>query len=281
MWVRLKQMAHWLVVRPIRLGCALVLASVILMSALGPVLSPHGTTEIDSGNTFAPPSTKHFMGTDELGRDIFTRVMAGGLLSLTISLSVLTRTVIVGVLVGAAAGYYGGWADLVLMRVTEVFLTFPSLVLAMAIAASFGPSLTNTILALSIAWWSSYARLLRARMLEVREEQFIEAARAIGMSPRRVLFRHALPSCLGPILVRVTNDLGAVILFSTTLGFLGLGPQPPSCEWGLMVSTGARYLAFAPWYAVAPGLAIFATVLAFAILGDELHESYRQTAQRV
>jgi len=279
--MQLAKIIHWLVNRWIRLACVAVLAIVVLASIFGPLVSPHRISAIDSKNTFGRPSVQHLLGTDELGRDIFTRVMAGAQLSLLISLSVLSVSIFIGVLVGAAAGYYGGWPDLILMRVTEVFLTFPSLVLAMAIAASFGPSLTNTILALSIAWWSSYARLLRAKMLEIREEHYIEAARSIGMSARRVLLRHALPNCFGPILVRATNDLGIVILFSTTLGFLGLGPQPPSPEWGLMVSTGSKYLSFAPYYAVAPGLAIFMTVLAFAILGDEIHESYRQTAQQV
>ena len=270
---------RWILKKNIRIGAVLVLLVIVLAAAFGPSISPYNLTAINSKEVFITPSFEHPFGTDALGRDILTRVMAGGRLSLLISLSVLAVTILIGGLVGAVAGFFGGWADLLLMRVTEIFLTFPSLVLAMAIAASFGPSLRNTILALSVAWWASYARLLRAKMLEIREEQYIEGARAVGMSVWRVLFRHALPNSLGPIVVRVTNDLGTVILFSTTLGFLGLGPQPPSPEWGLMVATASGYLSFAPYYAVFSGAAIFMTVLAFALLGDEIYESYHQTMQ--
>lgn len=276
----LRMVARWTLASRMRLCTVVFVVFILAIVAFGPLLSPYSTTAINASERFLRPSWSHPFGTDEMGRDIITRVLAGARLSVLISASVLSVTLIVGVVVGGVAGFYGGLVDLVVMRITEIFLTFPTLVLAMALAASLGPSLGSMILALSIAWWASYARLLRAKVIELREEQYVEAARALGMSSWRVLFRHILPNALGPLVVRITNDFGGVILFSTVLGFLGLGPQPPTPEWGLMVATASRYLAITPSYALFSGSALFITVLAFALLGDEVYESYRSTTRR-
>ena len=247
---------------------------ITLGAVLGPLVSPYSVTAISAHDRFLRPSFEHPFGTDELGRDILTRVLAGARISLLIAFSVLAVTLLIGVTVGAPAGFFGGTLDLLVMRVTDIFMAFPFLVLAMAIAASFGPSLINTILSLSITWWSSYARLVRSKMLETREQEYILAARVIGASPLHILFREALPNCLGPIVVRATNDLGLVILASTILGFIGLGPQPPSPEWGRMIATASDYMGTYWWYAFFPGLMIFFVIITFALLGDELYESY-------
>lgn len=276
----LQQVAHWSLAGRMRICTVVSVLFILVIMVVGPFVSPYSTTAINVKERLLGPSWQHPFGTDEMGRDILTRVLAGARLSVLISACVLSVTLIVGIVVGGLAGFYGGFVDLIVMRVTEVFLTFPTLVLAMGLAASLGPSIVSMLLALSIAWWASYARLLRAKVLELREEQYVEAARALGMSSWRVFARHVLPNALGPLVVRVTNDIGGVILFSTVLGFLGLGPQPPTPEWGLMVATASRYLAVMPSYALFSGSALFLTVLAFALLGDEVYESYRHTAAR-
>jgi len=273
--VHWRAVAQWMLRSKIRAAVLTALAIILLAAVLGPVVSPYGVTAISVGERFLPPSLRHPFGTDDFGRDIFTRVTAGARLSLLISCSVLAVTLVVGLVVGLVAGFFGGLVDLVLMRITDLFLAFPYLVLAMAIAGSFGPSLFSTILALSVTWWASYARLVRAKILEVREQEYVQAAHAVGMSSLRVLVRHCLPNALGPIVVRGTNDLGTIMLASTILGFVGLGPQEPSPEWGRMVSKASGFLGNFWWYSFFSGLAIFVTVLTLALLGDELYESYR------
>jgi peptide/nickel transport system permease protein len=219
-----------------------------------------------------PPSEKHWMGTDHLGRDIFSRVMVGTGLSLQVGVTVVLLAATIGTFVGGVAGYYGGRIDQITMRITDGFLAFPSLVLALGVAAALGPSLINALLSITIAWWPWYARLVRAQALSVSNLEFIEAARALGSSKFRILIRHILPNVMVPVIVQASLDFGYVILTATSLSFLGLGAQRPFPEWGLMVSEGRNVFPASWWVSIFPGLAIFITVVAFNLLGDGIRE---------
>jgi peptide/nickel transport system permease protein len=218
------------------------------------------------------PSLAHPFGTDEMGRDIFSRVLYGTRISLTIGLVVMTIAIPIGVLLGALAGYVGGVLDETIMRITDIFLSVPSLVLALAIAASFGPSLPNSMAAISLVWWPWYARLVRGQTLSLKEQDFVEAARSIGVSTNKILMRHIIPNCIAPIVVQGSLDFGYAILTAASLGFLGVGAQPPTAEWGLMVSYGRHFFPSWWWVTTFPGLAIFVCVLGFNLLGDGLRD---------
>jgi peptide/nickel transport system permease protein len=219
-----------------------------------------------------PPSAQYWMGTDHLGRDIFTRVMVGTGLSLQVGVIVVLLAATIGTFIGGMAGFYGGWIDQLTMRITDGFLAFPSLVLALGVAAALGPSLTNALLSITITWWPWYARLVRAQALSVSNLEFIEASRALGSSKFRILISHILPNVLVPVIVQASLDFGYVILTATSLSFLGLGAQKPYPEWGLMVSEGKSVFPTAWWVSIFPGLAIFITVVAFNLLGDGIRE---------
>lgn len=254
------------------LVCASILCCAIVASAvLAPVLAPYDPLSMNFADRFSPPNAKHFFGTDSFGRDLFSRVVYGTRISLRVGFFVLVVAMTIGGVIGTVAGYYGGAVDSILMRMTDIFFAFPFLILAMAIAASLGPGIGNAIIALSAVWWTPYARLFRGQVLSVREQEFVEAATAVGMSDFRVMFRHILPNCFGPIFARATTDIGYIILAGATLGFVGLGAQPPSPEWGTLVSEGRLYLMTSWWLSMFPGLAIFLTVVGFSLLGDELH----------
>jgi peptide/nickel transport system permease protein len=220
----------------------------------------------------SPPGGEFLMGTDDMGRDIFSRVVIGVRLSLLTSIVVVTIAASLGTLLGAAAGYFGGWLDEAIMRVTDAFLSIPSLVLALAIGASIGPGLTNAMIAIALVWWPWYARLVRSQVLRLRSLEFVESARAAGALSGRIIFRHILPCCTAPILVQASLDMGFVILTAASLGFLGLGAQPPAAEWGLMVSSGRVFFPTYWWVATYPGLAIFITVLLWNLAGDGLRD---------
>ncbi len=219
-----------------------------------------------------PPSATYWMGTDSLGRDIFTRVMVGTGLSLQVGIIVVLLAATIGTFIGGMAGFYGGWIDQLTMRITDGFLAFPSLVLALGVAAALGPSLTNALLSITITWWPWYARLVRAQALSVTNLEYIEASRALGASKFRILLSHILPNVLVPVIVQASLDFGYVILTATSLSFLGLGAQKPYPEWGLMVSEGKSVFPAAWWVSIFPGLAIFITVVAFNLLGDGIRE---------
>jgi peptide/nickel transport system permease protein len=219
-----------------------------------------------------PPSSQHFFGLDEMGRDIFSRVLYGCRISLQIGIMVIIIAATIGTLAGAMAGYYKGWVDFFIMRITDTFLAIPSLILALAIAAALGTGLVNLMLAISLAWWPWYARLVRAQALSLSEATFIEAAKAMGVSDRKIVLRHIIPNCIAPIAVQASLDLGYVILTAASLGFLGLGAQPPAAEWGLMVSIGRGFFPSWWWIATFPGLAIFIAVLGFNLLGDGIRD---------
>jgi peptide/nickel transport system permease protein len=221
---------------------------------------------------FQPPGPRHWFGTDDVGRDMFSRVLYGAQISIVAAATVLAIALSIGVTVGATAGAGGRWTDNLIMRVTDIFLAFPSLVLAMAVSAALGRSLTASMIAVGLVVWAEYARLVRGLFLSLRENTYVVAARSIGATQPRIILRHLLPNAMSPILVRATMDVGYAILTTASLSFVGLGAQPPTPEWGAMVTAGRTYLLVQWWYATFPGLAIFVTVLGFVLLGDALRD---------
>jgi peptide/nickel transport system permease protein len=219
------------------------------------------------------PSIKHPLGTDNLGRDILSRIIFGSRISLKATLVVIVIVLSLGVPLGLIAGYFGGKVDNIVMRFADMVLAFPSLLLAIAIVASLGPSLLNALIAVSLPWWPWYTRLMRSQVLSIKEMQFVESARAIGVSRWRIMFRHILPNCLSPIIVQATLDMGYIILAIAGLGFLGLGTQPPTADWGVMVSDGREFFMIQWWISTFSGAAIFLTVLAFNLVGDGIREA--------
>ena len=246
----------------------------VLIALVAPLIVPfpHDTTETHIDNRFLSPSSQHFFGTDELGRDVFSRVLYGSRLSLQVGAIAIGLALTVGVPLGVVAGYSGGMLDEVIMRITEVFLRFPPLLMAMAVSTLLGPNLVNAMIAIAIAWWPWYTRLLRSEAISVRERDFVQAARAMGASQGKIVFRHVLPNCLTPIVIQASMDFGSIMLTSAALSFLGLGAQPPTPEWGLMVSTGRTFFLTHWWIVTFPGLAIFIAVLSFNLVGDGLRE---------
>jgi peptide/nickel transport system permease protein len=260
---------------PLAVVSLVVIVLFILGAAFAPWLAPYpeqgeGTPNITE--KFKPPSREHLLGTDYLGRDVLSRILYGGRSSLSIGFLVVIVATVIGVPMGAIAGYYGGWIDDILMRVTDIFLAFPPLLLAIAIAAALGPSFTNAMIAIAITWWPWYTRLVRAQTLSVRERYFVEAARSIGVSDANIIVRHVLPNIFTPVLVQSTMDIGSAILTGAVIAFIGLGVQPPTADWGKMVSTGRIYFIERPWYAGAAGAAIFLVTLAFNLLGDAVRD---------
>lgn len=256
------------------LGLAIVTGFVVL-GIMGPHITPYDPMLIGVGGAIKrlhPPCLEHPFGTDEYGRDVFSRVLYGARLSLVAALSVMAIAIPIGVLLGLCSGYYGGVVDEVIMRVTDVFLSFPGLVLAIALSASLGPGLASAIIALAVVWWPGYVRVVRAQVLVVKEMLFVEAARAVGVRTSRILFRHILPNSITPLLVLATFDFGSVILANSALSFIGLGAQPPVPEWGRLVADGRRWFPSKWWYSFFPGLAILVTVLGFNLLGDGIRD---------
>ena len=223
------------------------------------------------GTRLQEPSWSHFMGTDALGRDVFTRALWGARISLPVAAIVIISSVVVGTIVGAAAGFFGGWVDAILMRLVDITMAFPPILLAMAITASLGPGIRNALIAMVLVWWPIYARLLRAQVIAVRERDFVESAHAIGASRWLILRRYILPMSYTPVLVNATMDFGQVVLLTASLSFIGLGARPPSPEWGAMITEGATNF-YQWWIAAAPGIAILLVVMAFNFLGDALRD---------
>jgi peptide/nickel transport system permease protein len=248
----------------------------VLIAIFAPLIAPHPA---DAGSATHPtqallgPSGDHWFGTDQVGRDIFTRVLYGARTSLRIAALVLLLSALIGVPLGIAAGYFGGWVDDVIMRVTDVFLAFPALLLSLELASVLSPSVGNATLAIAVTWWPWYARLARGAATQVAARGYIESARALGVSPPRILGRHVLPNAVTPVLVQASLDVGGIILTAAALSFLGLGAQDPTPEWGLMVSQGQGYLNTEWWFPVFPGVAIVLAALAFNLLGDGLRQA--------
>lgn len=245
----------------------MILFLMIIMIKPG-IFAPGDPYTINPVERLRPPSIEHPLGTDEMGRDVWTRIVHGTRITLLATLFLISSTAIIGGLVGMIAGYYGRFVDEIVMRIADLFLSFPMLILAIAIVAAIGRSTFNSILGLAIVWWAQYARIMRAQVLVTREKEFVTAAKAIGQSSIGILLRHILPNSLSPLIVRATLDISLAVLLLSALSFLGLGAQPPTPEWGAMIATGRKYLLGYWWYATFPGVAIFFTVLAFSLLGD-------------
>jgi peptide/nickel transport system permease protein len=259
----------------------LVLAIALIgVAVAAPIIAPYDPVNLDPRNRLLPPSAMNWFGTDDGGRDILSRVVFGARYSLLAAAVVLSLAATVGTAVGLVAGFAGGKIDEALMRLTDMFLAFPALVLAMGISAALGASLANSMIAIAVVWWPWYARLVRGQTLRLRQEQFIDAARASGAGDAHMILRHILPNCWTPIIVQVSLDVGYAILTTASLSFIGLGAQPPTPEWGAMVSTGKDYILNQWWMATFPGLAIFLTVMAFNLLGDGLQEALSPILRR-
>ena len=255
------------------LGLAIVVA-LVLMAIFAPWLAPYSPTEGDLRTLrLLPPSAAHWFGTDDQGRDILSRLIHGSRITLFVVVLVAVLAAPVGLLVGTVAGYAGGWLDALLMRITDIFLAFPKLILALAFVAALGPGIENAVIAIAITSWPPYARIARAETLTVRQADYIAAVRLIGASPWRIVLRHIMPLCLASLIVRVTLDMAGIILTAAGLGFLGLGAQPPMPEWGAMIAGGRQYVLDQWWVAAGPGAAIFVVSLAFNLLGDGLRDA--------
>jgi peptide/nickel transport system permease protein len=251
-----------------------IVGTVVFMAVAAPLIAPYRPEAIDNVNRLKGPSAEHWFGTDEMGRDLFSRVIHGTRPSIGSALIVILLAGVGGSLLGLMAGFFGGRVDSVIMRLTDMFVGFPALILAVAVAAALGRGLFNGMLAVAVVWWPGYARLARGQVLSVKNLLYVEAAEAIGSPPWRTLLRHILPNSISPLLVKVTTDVGAVILYIASLGFLGLGAQPPSPEWGTMVADARVYLVGHWWFPTFPGLALMTTVIGFNLLGDALQSAF-------
>jgi peptide/nickel transport system permease protein len=254
-------------------GLAIILA-LLVVAALADVISPYSPVIGDlRGSRLLPPGPEHWLGTDGQGRDILSRLIHGSRLTLFVVVLVAIIAAPVGLLVGTVAGYAGGWTDAILMRMTDIFLAFPKLILALAFVAALGPGIENAVLAIAITSWPPYARIARAETMTVRNSDYIAAVRLMGASPLRIVILHIMPLCISSLIVRVTLDMAGIILTAAGLGFLGLGAQPPLPEWGAMIADGRRFILDQWWVAAAPGFAILIVSLGFNLLGDGLRDA--------
>lgn len=253
-----------------------VVALFLALAAFAPWLAPfpdQGAGAPSIAAKFLSPSALHPFGTDHLGRDMVSRVIFGGRVSLTSGLLIVMVSLAMGLPIGLVAGYAGGWWDEALMRLTDVFLAFPALLLAVLMAAALGPGLLNAVLAVAVTWWPWYARMARAEVLALRGQPYVEAARLMGVSHPRILIRHILPAALRPLSVQAALDVGPALLTASALSFLGLGVLPPTADWGQMVDAGRKFFPDRWWYSATPGIAVFLLALAFSVLGDALRDT--------
>jgi peptide/nickel transport system permease protein len=262
-----------IIANPAALAGLLIVSALVIVAIFAPLIAGRvSPIAQDLAARLAPPSSIHWFGTDELGRDIYARTIHGARVTLTIVMLVAVFVAPIGLAVGTTAGYLGGWVDAVLMRITDIFLAFPRLVLALAFAAALGPGIENAVIAISLTAWPPYARIARAETVTIARSDYIAAVVLQGASSARVLFRHVVPLCLSSVIVRLTLDMAGIILTAAGLGFLGLGAQPPTAEWGAMVSSGRDVILDQWWVATIPGLAIFIVSLGFNLLGDGLRD---------
>jgi peptide/nickel transport system permease protein len=270
---------------PLLVAGLLLATALVVIAIFAPLIAPYPG---DAGSathpleSFLPPSSHHWFGTDDVGRDVFSRVVYGARISLSVAALVIAFSCIVGIPLGIVAGYFGGIVDNVLMRVTDIFLAFPALLLALALASVLTPSIGNATLAIAVTWWPWYARLARGQAASVAGRPYIESCRALGISPLRTLFRHVLPNSVTPVIVQASLDVGGVILTAAALSFLGLGAQDPTPEWGLLVSKGEAYFTTQWWLVTFPGGAILIAALAYNLVGDGLRDRLdpRRVARR-
>ena len=253
----------------------IMLIFILLVAIFAPIIAPYpedatGKTRVMS--RLQPPSAEFAFGTDKIGRDIFSRTVTGTGLALQVGVVIILLAATIGVTIGAISGYAGGWLDDLLMRITDIFLTVPALVLAIAISAALGKGIVNTMIGISLVWWPGFARLTRSLVLSLREEPFVEAAYGIGAGHMRIIFRHILPNAVSPIIIKMTTDFGFAVLTAAALGFIGLGAQPPTPEWGAMINDGRRYFPDEWWIATFPGVAIWLMVFSWNLIGDGLRD---------
>jgi peptide/nickel transport system permease protein len=252
----------------------LIIIALLVVAAFAPMLAPYSPVVGDlKTSRLLPPGAEHWLGTDDLGRDILSRLIYGSRWTLYVVVLVAIIAAPIGLLVGTVAGYAGGWTDAVLMRLTDIFLAFPKLILALAFVAALGPGIENAVLAIAITSWPPYARIARAETLTVRNSDYIKAVQLMGASPIRIVLRHIMPLCISSLIIRVTLDMAGIILTAAGLGFLGLGAQPPLPEWGAMIASGRRFILDQWWVAGAPGGAILIVSLGFNLLGDGLRDA--------
>ncbi len=262
------------------LGLVVLLLFVALFGAALAPYPEHIAGGLNTAAKFRPPSLAHPFGTNELGQDVLSLVLGGAHVSLLAGFAVVALGAAAGILIGAVAGYAGGWTDDILMRLADLKLTIPGLILAMAVAAALGPGMTNMVIAIALSWWPGFARLVRAEVMACKEEVYVTAARAMGAGPGRILFRHILPNVMTPVIVKMSLDMGFAILTVAALGFIGIGVKPPTPEWGSLLSVARNYMPDFWWMAIFPGLAIFVAVFAFNILGDGLRDVFDPKARR-
>jgi peptide/nickel transport system permease protein len=252
-----------------------ILVFIVVVAVLAPYIVPYpkdASTGVNPAARFTPPGEEHFFGTDRIGRDIFSRVLLGTGLALRVGTTIIVLATSIGVTMGAAAAYFGGWVDELLMRFTDIFLTVPGLVLAIAVTAALGRGINNAMIGIALVWWPGFARLTRSQVISIKEEPFVEAIYGLGAGHLRILFRHILPNAISPIIVKMTTDFGFAVLTAAALGFIGVGAQPPTPEWGAMINEGRGYFPERWWIATFPGMAIWLMVFSWNLLGDGLRD---------
>ena len=264
--------ARWLRNPSLMLG-ALISLAIVLCAIFAPAIATHGVEQMDMRNRFAGPSLQHWLGTDNFGRDLWSRLVFGARISLGIALLSVSAAAAIGATVGLLTGYFGGWTDHILMRVTDIFLGFPAIVLSLAMVAVLGPGVVNVAIAIIVVTWTDYARVVRASTLVLREQNYVMAAKAFGASHARILFREILPNALGPIIVLASLGLGTAVIAESALSFLGFGLPPPTPTWGWTLAYGTRFMRDQPWLSIASGATIMITVLGFNLLGDGLRDA--------
>lgn len=272
---RLREDIYLIARNKLSLAALIIILLFIIGAIFAPWIVPYPEDIADAAHTsekLLAPSAEHWFGTDELGRDIFSRTIYGTRVSLQAALMAVAVSLLVGIPIGVVAGFFGGKVDNIIMRITDVFLSFPPLLLAVALVAVMGSGLNNAIIAIAISWWPWYTRIVRGQAISYRERKFVQAAETIGTSKIKIIFKHILPNTISPVIVQASMDMGGVILTVASLSFLGLGAQMPTPEWGLMISVGRAYFPDKWWYCIFPGIAIFITVLCFNLLGDAIRE---------
>ncbi|SDC30381.1 MULTISPECIES: nickel transporter permease [unclassified Candidatus Frackibacter] len=249
-----------------------VIGLLVIIAIFAPYIAPHDPLKVDLMNSLQPPSDEFPLGTDRLGRGIFSRIIYGARISLRVGLITQSIALVIGITLGALAGYYGGWVDEIISYLINVFLAFPFLLFAIAIMATLGPGINNVFLALAIVSWPGLARIVRGQVMSIREEEYVEAVKSLGANDVRIIFKHLIPNCMAPIIVTVTLGVASAILSEAGLSFLGLGAQPPTPSWGLMLSGGRSFIRSNPGMMIYPGLAIMITVLGLNLFGDGLRD---------
>ena len=273
-WNSFKESMYLLARNKLSLLAFAIIILLVLSAIFAPVIVPY-PEDVYSAHIeqkLEAPSSEHIMGTDELGRDVFSRLVYGARVSISTALIAVGVALVIGIPLGAIAGTFGGWVDNVIMRITDVFLSFPPLLLAIALVTLLGPGLTNAIIAIVVSWWPWYTRLVRGPAISIKERKFVQAAETIGTSRAKIIFSHIVPNCISPVIVQASMDIGGVIMTVASLSFLGLGAQQPQPEWGLMISVGRASFPDKWWCCIFPGIAIFLTVLSFNLLGDAIRE---------